>query len=441
MTAPWARPPAPEARAKRRRALRLGLRGRLTVLLGLAVLLTLLLAWFLTGRAVLEPFARDVARARVAQVVFLAQEVASGADARSIGSRMGLVARRVRRLPRPVRRGLRRGGRCREHLVRGRRVVACRGRRGFVAVELDAGWLATRRQIDFDAPARRIPFVLAAVGGVVLFLSYLIAGRVTRTLRASVGAMERMAAGDLATRLPEAGAAVGEVGRAFNRMADRVSRLLEAERTLMASISHELRTPLARLRLELELLRDQPVPDKRLSAMEADVAHIDRLIGEVLESSRLSIGERKLAFERLALREAVEEALGVEPLPDHDIRLEGEGGEVWADRARLVRVIRNLLENARKYAPKETEVQIRLDRRAATISDRGPGVPPSELPRLFEPFYRAEGSRGAAGFGLGLMIAKQVIELHGGTLEAENRPGGGLSVRLTLPPPPPADRE
>lgn len=433
----------------KRRGRRFGIRARLSLLLGTSVLLTVGLAWFLTGRAVLEPFARDMVRAHVEQVIFLAQEIENGAEPSRLSARLGLEIRVLPRPPRYIRRSLRGHGPCRAHEIRRRRVVACRGPRGGIAVELDAAlaprgplddrpgrWLLVRRRIDPEAPKRRVFLILVAVGIVVLIASTAIATIVTRPIRASVQAMERMASGELTHRLPESGTAeVREVANAFNRMADRISALLEAERGLMAGISHELRTPLARLRLELELLKDQNVPEKRVAAMEADVEDIDRLIGEVLESSRLSIGERSLHLDSVRLREVVEEALSQEPLPHHEVRLEGESRPVAGDRKRLVRVVRNLLENAGKYAPKETEVSVRVGEHTIEVADRGPGVPDAELQRLFEPFYRGERGRRAAatGFGLGLMIAKQVVELHGGQIEAENRPGGGLVVRLTLP--------
>lgn len=416
---------------------RLGLRGRLTLLLGLAVFVTLLMAGYLTGRAVLEPFAKDVVRSHVEQTLYLAQEVEKGADPNRLGERTGLEIRVVDRTPRFVRRARRGHGRCLLDRVRGRTVVACRGPRGGVALALaDQRWLVTRRELDVEAPQRRVLLVSLFVGAFVIVLAFILASVATRPVRASVEAMERMAKGDLRHRLPETGAVeVSGVARAFNRMADRVSALLSAERSLMAGISHELRTPLARLRLELELLRDYAVPEKRLDAMEADLQDIDRMIGEILESSRLAIGDRALNLSSVDLRAVVEEALGQVDMSRHEVRLEGDSTLVQADHARLVRVARNLLENASKYAPADTEVTVRLEGTSMEISDQGPGVPAGDLPRLFEPFYRGERGKktGATGYGLGLMIVRQIVELHGGELSADNEAQGGLRVKVTLP--------
>lgn len=416
---------------------RVGLQARLTLMLGLAVLLTIALAGYLTRRAVLEPFTREVVRAHLNQVVYVAQEIEGGADPVQLGERLGLELRVMTRPPRLIRRALRGApGPCRlEPFFPGRTVVACRGRRGGVAVRLAAGWLLARRNLDPHAPKQRALVVLGGVGASVLLIAILLAAWVTRPVRASVAAMDQMAKGDLRHRLPEkSGGEVGEVARAFNRMADRVSALLEAERSLMASISHELRTPLARLRLEIELLRDHEVPERRLEAMESDVAEIDRLIGEVLESSRLSIGDRDLQRAPVDLRELVEEALGQVDLSGHEVAIDGVSGVVEADPARMRRVVRNLLENAGKYAPADSCLQVRLEPSAITVADRGPGVPEYELPRLFEPFYRGTRGKdsGATGYGLGLMIAKQIVELHDGTITVRNRDGGGLEVRVEL---------
>lgn len=417
--------------------LRFGLRTRLSLLLGLVVLATVALAWVLTGRVVLEPFARDLVRSHIRQVVYVAQEVEAGGDPRRLGERLGLSLTVRERPPGLFRRALRGLGPCRVHPLGGRRVAVCRGPRGGAAVELnDGSWLLARRPLDPDAPRRRILLVLAAVAGVILLSSALLATWVTRPIRTSVAAMERVAGGDLGHRLPESSSGeVGEVARAFNRMADRVRTLLEAERSLMASISHELRTPLARLRLELELLEDHDVPARRLAAMASDIAEVDRLVDETLEASRLSIGDMALEPVDLDLREVVERALAQAALSEHEVRLIGpEHAPARGDAKRLVRAVKNLLDNAGKYAPPDSAVEVAVEARAIEVRDRGPGVPPDEIPRLFEPFFRGTrgAGSGATGYGLGLMIARQVAELHGGTLEARNRPGGGLVVRLDL---------
>lgn len=415
------------------------LRVRLTLLLTSIVLVTVLGAWWFTGRTVLAPFAKQVMRAHVDQVVYIADELEKGADPRRVSARLGLDVRLFERAPHFVRRAREQPDRrCRIEQIREREVVICRGPKAPVATETTRGWVVVRRDLDDAAPERRMGFTLLAVALVVILLASWVATLALRPLRHSIRAMERMAKGDVTHRLPEAGSKeVGEVARAFNSMADRIDRFLRAERELMAGISHELRTPLARLRLELELLRDREVPEKRIDAMEADLAEMDRLIGELLQLSRLSIGERRLEPQDLDLARVVADAIERQPLPDHRVEVSGEAATVRGDHEQLVRVMTNLLQNAGKYAPPGTTVHVALHERTVEVADGGPGVPAEDLERLFEPFYRGARGKlsGATGLGLGLMIARQVISLHGGRIEAANAPEGGLIIRFTLPSP------
>lgn len=427
----------------------MSLRIRLTLLLSLVVAVSLLLAWQFTRRAVLRPFTEEIVRHHLDQVHFVADELERGADPDRLGRRLGLEVRRVPHPPRFVRRIDERGGRrrCRRRVHEGREMYYCLGPRGPVAVKLDPGWLVVRRDFDVQKPDRRIGYVLLIIAGVVIALSAWVAVLVTRPLRASISGMERIASGELSHRLPEGGGReVREVGRAFNAMADRVENILRAEKELMAGISHELRTPLARLRLETELLREQNVPGKRLDAMEADLEEIDQLIGELLEASRLSIGERQIAEAAVDLSRVVEEAVERYPLPSHDLVIEKKNVEpIIGDHDRLVRVVGNLIQNAGKYAPEQSEVRVIVGGTAVEVRDQGRGVSPEDLDRMFEPFYRgkrARSTKAATGLGLGLMIAQQIVLLHGGRIDARNLPEGGLAIRLMLPrrgetPPPP----
>lgn len=420
----------------------MSLRIRLTLLLSLVVAISLLFAWQFTRRAVLRPFTEEIVRHHLDQVHFVADELEAGADPIRLGRRLGLEIRRVPHPPRFVRRIDERGGRrrCRRRVHEGLEMYFCLGRRGPVAVKLHRGWLVVRRDLDVQKPDRRIGYVLLIIAGVVMALSAWVAVLVTRPLRASISAMERIASGELSHRLPEAGSReVREVGRAFNAMADRVERILRAEKELMAGISHELRTPLARLRLETELLREQDIPAKRLDAMESDLEEIDQLIGELLEVSRLSLGERQITEAPVDLAKVAEEAAEHYPLPSHRLRVEADAvQEVLGDHDRLVRVVGNLIQNAGKYTPAGSEVQVIVTGTTVEVQDHGPGVSPEDLDRMFEPFYRGKRSRSAkaaTGLGLGLMIAQQIVLLHGGSIVARNLAEGGLAIRITLPRP------
>lgn len=399
--------------------------------------MTVFVAWFFARRQVVVPFVEQERRVSITQALEAAVQYDAGEDLETISDRLGRRVERTRRLPRPAR-GARRGrGPCRAVEGMEYDVIACPPPQAQTFVRSDFGWLAVDSAFDTQEQRRGFGRALAVLALVVMGASAWMAVVLTRPLQATVRAMDRIAGGDLAHRLPEVGSRdLAEVSRAFNRMADRVDRVLTAEREMMAGISHELRTPLARLRLEVELLRAHGMAETRRSAMESDLEEVDRLIGELLMLSRLRIEERQMPRDLLDLKTVAQIAIDRCPVPHRQVELTGEATAVRGDEVRLVRVVTNLLENARKYAPAGSTVHVEVAGRRLTVRDEGPGVPESDLGRLFEPFFRTDRARGAAtGSGLGLMIARQVVELHGGTIEARNAPSGGLAITLVLPEP------
>jgi signal transduction histidine kinase len=405
---------------------------RLALLLSAVVGTTVFLAWVVTGRAVIAPFAREVMAVYLDHAVLIAEQVAAGEDPKILEDKLGLEIR-LRDRPPPPSSG-RSKRRCTEEAHGGHRMVWCRGPRAPVWVETPKGWVHIKRDLDVAKPEGRAGVFLLLISLVVIGASVGVALIATRPIAKMQRAMSRIAEGDLAHRLPLDGAKdLRAAASTFNRMADRVGEMLKTERSLMAGISHELRTPLARLRLELEILADQAaVPERRQQAMTTDLDQIDALIGEMLEISRLSIGERTLSRQRLAWRSIAEEAARRPELAGRTVAIEGDG-EVVGDRDRLVRVVANLVTNAAKYSPADQPIEVRIEGSTLEVLDRGPGVLEAEIPRIFEPFYR--GKSGPSGLGLGLMIAHQIVTLHGGTIHAQNREGGGLKVRVALPIP------
>jgi two-component system sensor histidine kinase MprB len=217
-------------------------------------------------------------------------------------------------------------------------------------------------------------------------------------------------------------------------MLGALQRSLTAQRRLVSDASHELRTPLASLRLNVEVLAENPeMPaaerQEVLSRVTNQVAELSRLVASVTDLAR---GEPP-ATDRSAvhLNAVVAEALLDWPKTEFTAYLAGGVVEGSAERLRVA--VKNLLDNAAKFGPPEGPVRIRLAGGRLTIRDHGPGIPEDDLPFVFDRFYRALSSRSAPGSGLGLAVVREIVVGHGGTIAAEAAPRGGTIMRLTLP--------
>jgi signal transduction histidine kinase len=277
------------------------------------------------------------------------------------------------------------------------------------------------------------------VSMIAVFASaHIVMTRALRPLRALQDGVTRVAAGDLDVALPNRTQdEFGALTDAFNRMAARVKEMVQARERLLVDVSHELRSPLTRLKVALALLPDSP---KKAQA-EADVSEMEALTTGLLELERLRDG-RTLRVGPVDLAALLHEAAAphrdVAPgvvvsatVPAISVRLDGDG---------LRTVLRNLLENAAKYALPDSR-PIRVTASAAdgvltvVVEDDGPGIPVADLPRVFEPFYRVDPSRSrkTGGYGLGLSICKRIVEAHGGRIEAAALAPRGVRFSLTLP--------
>lgn len=221
----------------------------------------------------------------------------------------------------------------------------------------------------------------------------------------------------------------------LNTLFAQVSATLERERRFTADAAHELRTPLAALRVQLEIAQDSPRPEARQKALSQMLAGLDRasrLLGQLLDLARLDYA-RLPPGERIDLAALARQALADVDLPNGEGRLKVNDPQPCRGHAGLIGLLlRNLLDNARRYAGPEALIVIEIDRRSLTVADNGPGVNPELLPRLGERFFRPPGQR-QSGAGLGVSIARRIAELHGGRLTLENRPGGGFQAVLRLP--------
>jgi len=283
-------------------------------------------------------------------------------------------------------------------------------------------------------------FVMAAA----VFFCYWLALYLTRPVRRLQKAVERFGHGDFsarsgATRKDE----LGDLARAFDRMAGRIETLLAAERRLLLDISHELRSPLARLAVAIELARSGEDLDPSLNRIQKEADRLNALVGQLLQVTRAEGDPGSLHHDFLRLDELVQSLVDDAAIEAtaHSCRVEyhPKGPVTVAGDAELLRrAVENVLRNAIRHAPPQTAVEVDLTngngQAQIRIKDEGPGVPEEALPRLFDPFYRVETDRNrtSGGIGLGLSIARRAIELHKGTIAALNR-HPGLEVHLTLP--------
>jgi signal transduction histidine kinase len=430
----------------------MNLKFRLTGAVAGILLLTVVAAWMLAGHAVMRPLVTALLGERMDVAAYIAGEVERAPDpatrAMELSSDLDLTIVPVTGDPGP-------GFHGRHERCHGRGLWLEKGPRSsiFVPVTGVGGMdgLQVSFPVDLERPGHRIGVGLAFIGLAVLAGAVLASRWVLRPVDVASKAMARVADGDLAYRVPEGPDAAGRMAATFNRMAQRVEALVRGQRRLMAAISHELRSPLARMRLTAELLRDAAAPEPRIASLEADIAEMDGLVGEILESARLEEGILALALEPVQLFGLVEDALAASGLEGRKATIDlSEDLVVVADRGRLMRVLSNLLSNAGRYTPEGTELKVRASEEmegsrpmiALVVEDDGPGVPEEALPQLFDPFFRVDPSRSRStgGLGLGLMLVRQVVEAHEGRVEARNRPGGGLSVFVRLPKDGPASR-
>ena len=330
-----------------------------------------------------------------------------------------------------------------------------------------------------------------------LLFGYAVSGALVADLDRVSRAARRLAAGDLSTRAALDGRGeVAQLGMAFDQMAERLQASIERERAqelarreMVAAVSHDLRTPLTTIRAMVEAVTDGVVSDptevrRYLELVRGEVTHLSRLIDDLFELSQIESGALRLELAPTDLPELVMQTLEAYEAPARDggVTLEHEADpsipEVRADAARLMRVLRNLIDNALRYTPSGGKVQVaahveHAERPAMhdtptaaavpsseaahappaagfvrlSVRDTGPGLPPGESERIFERFYRGARARtrgekhsgpsaatpAPTGAGLGLTIARGLVQAHGGRLWAENHPEGGAVFQFTLP--------
>jgi two-component system, OmpR family, sensor histidine kinase MprB len=319
--------------------------------------------------------------------------------------------------------------------------------------------LAPGLAVQLAVPLTTVDTELGSIGGTLVLLSAagvalaaLAGWGVARAGLAPVGRLAAVAEQVTATGDPGRRVEVdrtdelGRLAASFNTMLGALQRSLGAQRQLVSDASHELRTPLTSLRVNAELLASEPgLPEaERQEVLDRIVAQVEELGQLVAGVTELAKGEALDAVPgEVDLAEVVAAALegARRDWPRTVFRADLEPNVVLGDGERLKTAVRNLLDNAAKFSPPGSPVEVRLHDGELSVRDHGPGIPPDDIPHVFDRFYRAASARSVPGSGLGLSIVRQVTESHGGTVEAEvvppepTGPGGGTLVRLRLPRP------
>ena len=288
-----------------------------------------------------------------------------------------------------------------------------------------------------------------ASGVVGVLMVSLVSRRLLSPMQALGHAARRLGGGDLTQRVPTTGPTeLVDLAGSFNAMAGSLQNAEEQRRNLVADVAHELRTPLSNIQGYLEAVKDGLLEpnEETIDTIYQQAVHLSQLVEDLRLLAQVEGGSLGLNLAPDSLPEVLRRSVEA-----FRARAEAEGIElsmytpadfplVTMDRTRIAQVVANLLENAIRHTPSGGRVEVRLDEAAnakatVTVSDSGEGIPTQELPNLFERFHRVDPSRtrSTGGAGLGLTIAKQLVEAHGGTIHAESALGQGSRFVFELP--------
>ncbi|MDY7078389.1 MAG: ATP-binding protein [Chloroflexota bacterium] len=288
--------------------------------------------------------------------------------------------------------------------------------------------------------------VVAGLGAVLLILG--LSRRIFAPVEALTAAARRMEAGDLSQRVEiTSDDEIGDLARAFNGMADGLARLEELRRQLVTDVAHELRTPLTNIRGYLEALRDGVVEPENhvIDSLHEEAMLLNRLVDDLQELSLAEAGQLRLERRPVALADVVDRAIeALRPRAEVEtvmlrVDLPEELPLVDIDPRRIGQVLRNLLENGLTHTGSGGEIGVTAHSDGEWVKvkvwDTGAGIPAEDLAHVFERFYRSDRSRSRAtgGAGLGLAIARQLVEAHGGRIEVKSQVGRGTQFTFTLP--------
>ncbi len=296
-------------------------------------------------------------------------------------------------------------------------------------------------------PGFLLALVASAVGAVFLARSF------ARPLTQLSSAARRLGAGDLTARAKlQRRDEFGQLAHAFDDMAEQLALLVRSQQELLANVSHELRTPLARIRVALDLAAtgDAALTQEALHEITQDLTELEGLVVDVLQTARLDLAAgragpalpvlRRQALDLTSLLDQVASRFRAQhPERALEISAEGKLDGLNGDAVLLRRVVDNVLDNAQKYSEHDTTVFVRAQGHghevSLTVEDRGIGIASEDLPHISTPFFRTDRSRArrTGGLGLGLSLARRIVEAHGGSMTVESKVGVGTTIRVALP--------
>lgn len=306
-----------------------------------------------------------------------------------------------------------------------------------------------------ELPLGLIVIRIAVALGVLAVLSVPLARSVTAPVERLAAVTRAFGAGDLSVRINSTRQdEIGDLGREFDQMAERLAALRRSEKELLANVSHELRTPLSRIRIALELVSEGDITRASgyLEDIEDDLAELETLLDDVMTAARLDLARGSAGDavpvhkQRVSVAELIRaaEARFRRRFPERDLDCQIADGlpEIHADAPLLRRALDNLLDNAAKFSDSSASIALEASSSDAPdaelvirVRDHGAGIAAEDLNRVFEPFYRRDASRTreTGGVGLGLALARRIVHAHGGAVDVESTSAQGTCFRIVVP--------
>ena len=299
-------------------------------------------------------------------------------------------------------------------------------------------------QITYNTTGRFFLWAGLIAIAIALLLTFILSRRILAPVKALTNAARKLGKGDFSQRVHSRDRGeVGELAQSFNSMANDLERTEQLRRNMVADVAHELRTPLSNLSGYLEAIRDGVIkPDAdTIRSLNEEASILSRLVDDLQELSLADAGELKLVCQQEDISKLINEAVAAVQTKRLMITADLQAGlpSVNIDAHRIKQVLHNLLENAVAHTSKDGSITVTAwhedNQVKISVADTGEGIPLDELPRVFERFYRVDRSRTRAtgGSGLGLTIAKRLVEAHGGKIEVTSEPGRGSTFTFAIP--------